>query len=78
MELSPEYNIRVTCIEPGTVDTSLRNNITDEELLNDKNYDDASEPKLEAKNIADAVLYALSQPDSVNVNELLIKPTGKS
>ena len=78
MELSPDYNIRVTCIEPGTVDTDLRNNITDEELLNDKNYNDACEPKLEAKNIADAVLYALSQPDSVNVNELLIKPTGKS
>ena len=48
------------------------------ELLNDKDYDDESEPKLEANNIADAVLYALSQPDSVNVNELLIKPTGKS
>ncbi|WBL25300.1 SDR family oxidoreductase [Zunongwangia sp. HGR-M22] len=78
MELSPDYNIRVTCIEPGTVETNLRDNITDEELLNDKNYDNDKEPKLQSKNIADAVIYALSQPDSVNVNELLIKPTGKS
>lgn len=77
MELSPEFNIRVTAIEPGTVETDLRSDITDEELLNDKNYDE-DEPKLRAKNIADAVFYAISQPASVNVNELLVKPTGKS
>ena len=77
MELSPQFNIRVTAIEPGTVETNLREDITDEELLNDKDYG-GDEPKLEAKNIADAVFYAVSQPESVNVNELLIKPTGKS
>lgn len=77
MELSPEYNIRVTAIEPGTVATKLRENITDQELLDDKEYSD-DEPKLDPKNIADAVLYALTQPAQVNVNELLIKPTGKA
>ncbi len=77
MELSPEYNIRVTAIEPGTVETDLRKDITDQELLNDKDYG-GDEPKLEAKNIADAVFYAISQPETVNVNELLVKPTGKS
>lgn len=77
MELSPDFNIRVTSIEPGTVETSLREDISDEELLKDKDYG-GDEPKLSPKNIADAVLYATTQPDSVNVNELLIKPTGKS
>lgn len=77
MELSPEYNIRVTAIEPGTVDTNLRDDITDEELLKDKDYDE-NEPKLKVENIADALFYAVSQPDTVNVNELLVKPTGKS
>ena len=77
MELSPEFNIRITAIEPGTVDTDLREDITDEELLEDKEYG-GDEPKLKPYNIADAVLYALQQPDSVNVNELLLKPTGKS
>lgn len=77
MELSPEYNIRVTAIEPGTVETDLRNDITDKELLDDKDYG-GDEPKLKPENIADAVFYAISQPDSVNVNELLVKPTGKS
>ncbi|MCH4824418.1 SDR family oxidoreductase [Gramella lutea] len=77
MELSPEFNIRVTAIEPGTVETDLRNDITDQELLDDKNYG-GDEPKLKTSHIADAVFYAISQPESVNVNELLVKPTGKS
>lgn len=77
MELSPEFNIRVTSIEPGTVATNLRNDITDKELLDEKDYSE-DEPKLEPQNIADAVLYALTQPDTVNVNELMIKPTGKA
>ena len=77
MELSPEFNIRVASIEPGTVDTNLRDDITDEELLEDKDYG-GDEAKLQPKNIADAVLYVLSQPKTVNVNELLIKPTGKA
>lgn len=77
MELSPEFNIRVTSIEPGTVDTDLREDITDEELLEDKDYG-GDEAKMSTEDIADAVYYALSQPNSVNVNELMLKPTGKS
>ncbi|MFZ0490209.1 MAG: SDR family oxidoreductase [Salegentibacter sp.] len=77
MELSPEFNIRVTAIEPGTVATNLRQDISDKELLRDKDYGDSNEPHLDPENIADAVLYAVSQPEKVNVNELLIKPTGK-
>ncbi len=77
MELSPEFNIRVTAIEPGTVATDLREDITDEELLEDKDYG-GDEPKLNPEDIANAVSYAISQPESVNINELLIKPTGKA
>ncbi len=77
MELSPEFNIKVTSIEPGTVDTDLREDISDKELLKDKDYG-GDEPQLNAEDIARAVLYAVSEPDQVNVNEILIKPTGKS
>lgn len=77
MELSPEFGIKVTSIEPGTVDTDLREDITDEELLKDKDYN-KQEPKLKPEDIARAVLYALKEPEGVNVNELLIKPAGKS
>ncbi len=77
MELSPDFNIRVTAIEPGTVGTNLRDDITDSELLEDKDYG-GDEAKLKPEHIADAVFYTVSQPESVNINELLIKPTGKS
>lgn len=77
MELSPEFNIKVTSIEPGTVETDLRKDITDKELLEDKDYG-GDESKLQPEDIARAVLYAVSEPDHVNVNELLIKPIGKS
>ena len=77
MELSPEFNIKVTSIEPGTVDTDLREDITDTELLSDKDYG-GDEPMLDPEDIARAVLYVISEPDQSNINELLIKPTGKS
>lgn len=77
MELSPEFNIKVTSIEPGTVDTDLRQDITDKELLEDKDYG-GDEPKLDTNAIARAVVYAVSEADEVNINEILIKPTGKS
>lgn len=77
MELSPEFNIRVTSIEPGTVDTDLRDDIRDQELLEDKNYG-GDEPMLDPDAIARAVVYAVSEPAGANVNEILIKPTGKS
>lgn len=77
MELSPNFNIRVTAIEPGTVDTDLREDITDQELLEDKDYG-GDEPKLKAEHISNAVIYSLTQPEEVNVNEILVKPTGKA
>ena len=77
MELSPEFNIKVTSIEPGTVDTDLREDITDEDLLEEKDYG-GDEPKLNPFDIARAVGYAVGEPDRVNVNELVVKPTGKS
>ncbi|MEN7549852.1 SDR family oxidoreductase [Rapidithrix thailandica] len=74
MELSPRHNIRITCIEPGAVTTELLNTITDEDVLNmlagmKENFD-----FLEAEDIAESILYALSQPNRVNISELLITP----
>lgn len=77
MELSPEFNIRITCLEPGTVDTPLRESVTDKEFLEDQDWG-GDEPKLQAEDIARAVIYAVQQPHSVNVNEIVLKPTGKS
>ncbi|WP_439880820.1 SDR family oxidoreductase [Pontibacter sp. MBLB2868] len=76
MELSPDFNIRITTIEPGTVNTDLREAVTDKELLNDMDWG-KDEPKLEPEDIANSIIYALTLPNRANVNEILLKPSGK-
>jgi NADP-dependent 3-hydroxy acid dehydrogenase YdfG len=69
-----EDNIRVTIVEPGAVATELADHITDEDakeslggLLNLE--------ILQAEDIANAIVYAVTQPGRVSVNEILIRPT---
>ena len=73
-EFSARSNIRVTSIEPGVVATELTDTITDESLQgfieNAKKME-----TLQAKDIANAILYAVESPSHVNVNEVLIRPT---
>jgi NADP-dependent 3-hydroxy acid dehydrogenase YdfG len=56
--------VRVTLIEPGVVDTPFFTNPVS----------DALQPE----DVARAVIYAVSQPDHVDVNEILIRPTAQS
>lgn len=65
-------NIRVTTISPGVVATELGSDITDESskgLL-----EDLRKTALTSEAIARAVLYAVSQPDDVDVNEVIVRP----
>ena len=73
-ELSPEYNIRVTCIEPGAVSTELLETITDESM---SKFVEASKSmeRLQSEDISNAILYAIQAPTHVNVNEILLRPT---
>jgi len=73
-ELSARSNIRITCIEPGAVETELLNTITDESL---QSFLDAAKKMqaLKAADIADAILFAVQSPEHMNVNEVLIRPT---
>jgi NADP-dependent 3-hydroxy acid dehydrogenase YdfG len=75
-ELSPEYNIRVTCIEPGAVSTELLETITDESM---SKFIEASKSmeRLQSEDIANAILYAIQAPNHVNVNEVLLRPTAQ-
>jgi NADP-dependent 3-hydroxy acid dehydrogenase YdfG len=72
-ELSPEYNIRVTCIEPGAVATELLETITDKSM---SKFIEASKnmERLQSEDIANAILYTIQAPSHVNVNEIL-RPT---
>ncbi|MEV6425937.1 SDR family NAD(P)-dependent oxidoreductase [Streptomyces sp. NPDC051662] len=67
--------VRVIVIEPGMVATELATHITDPAMqVLAKNYADSMRT-LQSRDIAGAVLYALTQPEHVAVNEILIRPT---
>ena len=56
--------VRVTLVEPGMVDTPFFDN-------------GAGEGALKPEDIARAVMFAVSQPAHVDVNELLVRPTAQ-
>jgi NADP-dependent 3-hydroxy acid dehydrogenase YdfG len=72
-EVKP-YNIRTTVISPGAVATELPNTVTDPEVAErvSKLYAEVAIP---ADSFARAVAYAMSQPEDVDINEILYRPT---
>ena len=76
-ELSPGHNIRITCIEPGAVETELTESTTDEELMKDFKNKMGDLDFLDSDDIAKAIHYALIQGDNVHVNELQIRPVSQ-
>ncbi|HTD88241.1 MAG TPA: SDR family oxidoreductase [Candidatus Binatia bacterium] len=72
-EVKP-YNIRTTVISPGAVATELPNSITEPEVATKMRsfYDAFAIP---ADSFARAVVFAMSQPEDVDVNEILFRPT---
>jgi NADP-dependent 3-hydroxy acid dehydrogenase YdfG len=69
-------NIRVTTICPGVVETELGSDITDESAKGA--LKEFRKIALTSDAIARAVLYAVSQPDDVDVNEIIIRPTASA
>jgi NADP-dependent 3-hydroxy acid dehydrogenase YdfG len=66
-------NIRVTCIHPGVVESELAGTITDPVAAEAmKTYRAIA---LQPAAIAHAVRFAIEQPDDVDVNEIVIRPT---
>ncbi len=68
-------NIRVTVIEPGLVNTEINDHITDPIARQRSEERRKSITPLESEDIAAAIVYAVTQPTRVNVNEILIRPT---
>ncbi|KAG6164938.1 putative NRPS-like protein biosynthetic cluster [Claviceps purpurea] len=65
--------LRVTSIQPGNVDTGLLAISTDPEAL--EKYGEPTGAKvLEAEDVAGAILWAVTRPEYVAVNEVLIEP----
>ena len=63
-------------VEPGFVDTELQGHNTNPIVVEatEKMREQIGE-LLQAEDIANAILYAVSQPPHVNINEILVRPT---
>jgi NADP-dependent 3-hydroxy acid dehydrogenase YdfG len=73
MEVKP-YNIRTTVISPGVVASELANTVTDPAVAGriHQLYEEIAIPP---ESFARAVIFAMSQPEDVDVNEILFRPT---
>jgi clavulanate-9-aldehyde reductase len=70
--------VRVIVVEPGVVETELRDHITDPAAKERIMAAAASVRQLQPEDIAAAVTYAVSQPEHVAVNELFIRPVDQT
>lgn len=75
LELSKKHNIRVTCIQPGAVETELYDQITDASYRQQMEDLKTQMEFLTAENIAETVLFALQAPKHVDIAELFVMPT---
>jgi len=65
--------IKVTTIYPGLVATEFGNDITSARILS--TYGDFKNfPSLDANAVADAIIYAISQPGNVTANDIILRP----
>jgi len=72
-EVKP-YNIRTTVISPGAIATELADSITEPDIAeNVRKF--VQEIALPAESFARAVAFAMSQPEDMDVNEILFRPT---
>lgn len=69
-------HIQVTLVSPGVTESELADHISDEQARAEmKEYRRISIP---ASAIANAILYAVQQPQEVDINEIIIRPTATS
>jgi NADP-dependent 3-hydroxy acid dehydrogenase YdfG len=67
--------VRIGLVEPGAVATELTDHITQPEAKETSRANAASMRTLQSEDIARAVLYLVTQPPHVAVNEVLVRPT---
>ncbi|MET2827096.1 SDR family oxidoreductase [Mesorhizobium shangrilense] len=74
-EVKP-HNIRTTIISPGAVATELPDSVTEADVAEGVRalYDRVAIP---ADSFARTVVFAISQPDEVDINEILFRPTSQ-
>ena len=70
------HNLRTTILSPGAVESELPNSVKSERVKGYVNdiYENTAIP---ASSFARAVVFAISQPDDVDINEILFRPTAQ-
>ncbi len=69
-------NIRISSVSPGIVETEFAQKYHQSAEKAQETY--GQFPVLQAEDIAKAVIYALQQPEHVEVNDILVRPTQQS
>lgn len=77
MEVGQTHNIRVTSIQPGATQSELQNSTTSESYKEMMASFAGQMKMLSATDIADAVVFAVSAPEHVNVAEMFVLPTSQ-
>jgi NADP-dependent 3-hydroxy acid dehydrogenase YdfG len=74
MEVKP-YNIRTTVLSPGALATDLADSVTEPDVA--ASVREAMKMALPADTFANMVVFAMSQPDDVDINEILFRPVSQ-
>ncbi|HEX8298489.1 MAG TPA: SDR family oxidoreductase [Rubricoccaceae bacterium] len=74
-EVKP-YNVRTTIVSPGAVQTELLDHISEEDVQK-ANQDYVGQVGVPAESFARVVAFAISQPEDVDINEILFRPTAQ-
>ncbi|MBW8523507.1 SDR family oxidoreductase [Chryseobacterium chendengshani] len=75
MEVKP-YNIRTTIVCPGAVKTELLEQISEADIQK-ANQDYVGEVGISPDSFARVVAFAISQPEDVDINEVIFRPTAQ-
>ena len=73
-EVKP-YNIRSTILSPGALDTELPASLTELDIA--ESMRKVFEQAIPAETFARMVLFAMSQPENVDINEILFRPVSQ-
>jgi NADP-dependent 3-hydroxy acid dehydrogenase YdfG len=75
MEVKP-YNIRTTIFSPGAVKTELLEHISEADVQQ-ANQEYVGAVGLSADSFARVVAFVISQPEDMDINEIIFRPTSQ-
>ncbi len=71
------HRIRVTNVAPGAVESEITNSVRDPALRQAVEERRARTPMLKSEDVANAIVYAVTQPAHVGINEIVMRPAGQ-